>query len=55
MTEDARRAYKKVLISLIALMELDADIDSPEWILLENIAKACRSYEESKRLNNGST
>ncbi len=53
MNEAARRAYKKVLISLMALVELDAEVDSPEWALLENIATACRNYEESKRLNNG--
>ena len=51
MTEAARKAYKKVLLALMALVELNADIDSPEWVLLENVAKACKDYEESKGLN----
>ena len=55
MTGASFKAYKKVLIALMALVELDADIDSPEWVLLEDIAKACKNYEESKRLNNDST
>lgn len=53
MSEAARRAYKKVLISLTALMDLDPDLDSSEGVLLEALAKACENYEESVRLNNG--
>jgi hypothetical protein len=52
MNEAHRKAYKKVLIAIVALMDLDPDLDSPEGALLEDIAKACKRYEESVRLNN---
>lgn len=47
MNDANYEAYESVVRSMTALLDLDPDIDSPEGVLLQAIAKACERYEES--------